>query len=71
MYKIYLYNHTITRGDYMKKGAMVIGCMGLAALMGYGAWEAYKMMNPEKASKVKKEMNKATKSLEKIAKDMT
>ena len=54
----------------MKKSVMVVGSMGLAALIGYGGWQMYKMINPECADKVKKDLKRATKSLEKIAKDM-
>ena len=54
----------------MKKSVMVVGSMGLVALAGYGGWQMYKKMNPECANKVKKEMKKATKSLEKIAENM-
>ena len=54
----------------MKKGMIVVGSMGLAALMGYGGWQMYKMINPECADKVKKDVKRAAKSLEKITKDM-
>lgn len=54
----------------MKKSSMVAGSVLLTALGGYGAWCAYKKMNPHGAKEVKKNMKKMTKNMEKSIEDM-
>ena len=54
----------------MKKGSIILGSVGLAMLMGYGAWCLYKKMMPESARQIKKDMKNALKELEKIPEDM-
>lgn len=55
----------------MKKSSMIASGIVLTALVGgYGAWCLYKKVNPNGASKVKKDMKKVTKNMEKSIEDM-
>ncbi len=54
----------------MKKSSIVAGSLVLTALGGYGAWCAYKKMNPHGANQVKKDVKKMTKNMEKSIEDM-
>ncbi len=54
----------------MKKSSMVAGSAVLMALGGYGAWCAYKKMNPQGAKTLKNDMKKMTKNMEKSIEDM-
>ena len=54
----------------MKKSSIIIGSMSLAMLGGYGAWCAYKKMNPRCANKVKSNMKQMTRNIEKSIEDM-
>lgn len=54
----------------LKKSSMIVGTMSLMALGGYGAWCMYKKMNPECANKVKNDMKKMTRNVEKSIEDM-
>lgn len=54
----------------MKKSTMIGSTAVLMALGGYGAWCAYKKMNPDSACKLKKDMKKVSKNMEKSIEDM-
>ena len=54
----------------MKKGSIITGSVLLAGLTGYGAWCMYKKMNPHCANKMKNEVKKMTKNMEKSIEDM-
>lgn len=54
----------------MKKSSLIGGTAVLMALGGYGAWCAYKKMNPESAKKMQRSMKKMTKNMEKSLEDM-
>ena len=54
----------------MKKSSVIAGSMVLAALSGYGAWCAYKKMNPHHANEMKKDMKQMTRNVEKNIEDM-
>lgn len=54
----------------MKKGSIIAGSIVLSALGGYGAWCAYKKMNPHCANEMKKNMKQMTRNVEKSIEDM-
>jgi hypothetical protein len=54
----------------MKKGSIIAGSTVLMALGGYGAWCAYKKMNPQGAKTIEKDVKKMTKNMEKSLEDM-
>lgn len=54
----------------MKKSSIIGGTAILMALGGYGAWCAYKKMNPHGANKVKRDMKQMTRNMEKSIEDM-
>ena len=54
----------------MKKGSIIAGSIMLTALSGYGAWYAYKKMNPHQANEMKKDMKQMTRNVEKSIEDM-
>lgn len=54
----------------MKKGSIITGSVLLAGLTGYGAWSLYKKKNPQCAKKMKNEVKKITKNMEKSIEDM-
>ena len=54
----------------MKKGGIIAGTLALTALGGYGAWCAYKKMNPNAARELKRDVKKVTKNMEKSIEDM-
>lgn len=54
----------------MKKSSIVAGSAVLMALGGYGAWCAYKKMNPHGAREIKKDMKNMTRNMEKSIEDM-
>ncbi len=54
----------------MKKGSIIGTTAVLMALGGYGAWCAYKKLNPQSAEKTEKEMKKMTRNMEKSIEDM-
>lgn len=54
----------------MKKSSIIGGTAILMALGGYGAWCAYKKINPKCANEVKKDMKQMTKNMEKSIEDM-
>lgn len=54
----------------MKKGSIILGSLALTTLGGYGAWTIYKKCNPECAKKLKKDVKKITKNMEKSIEDM-
>lgn len=54
----------------MKKGSIIAGSIVLTALGGYGAWCAYKKMNPHCANEMKKDMKQMTRNVEKSIEDM-
>lgn len=54
----------------MRKSSMIAGSLVLTALGGYGAWCVYKKMQPQCANKLKSDMMKATRNVEKSIEDM-
>lgn len=54
----------------MKKCSIIGTTAVLMALGGYGAWCAYKKLNPQSAEKAEKEMKKMTRNMEKSIEDM-
>ena len=54
----------------MKKSSMIAGSVMLTALCGYGAWCAYKKMNPGAAHELRHDMQKMTKNMGKSIEDM-
>lgn len=54
----------------MKKGSIIAGTLMLTALGGYGAWCAYKKMNPSAARELKRDAKKMTRNMEKSIEDM-
>lgn len=54
----------------MKKSSIIGGTVVLMALGGYGAWCAYKKLNPQCANKIEKDMKKVTRNMEKSIEDM-
>ena len=54
----------------MKKSSIIAGSIMLTALSGYGAWCAYKKMNPHCANEMKKDMKQMTRNVEKSIEDM-
>lgn len=54
----------------MKKSSMIAGSLMLTALTGYGAWCAYKKMNPHGACEMKKDMKQMTRNVEKSIENM-
>lgn len=49
---------------------MIAGTVMLTALCGYGAWCAYKKMNPCCANEMKNNMKQITRNVEKSIEDM-
>ena len=54
----------------MRKSSMIAGTLMISALTGYGAWCAYKKMNPHGANEMKRDMRKMTRNVEKSIEDM-
>ena len=54
----------------MKKSSVIAGTLMLTALGGYGAWRAYKMMNPSAANELKRDAKRMTKNMGKSIEDM-
>ena len=54
----------------MKKSSIIVGSMMVTALGGYGAWCAYKKLNPQCAKMFEKDVKIVTKNMEKSIEDM-
>lgn len=54
----------------MKKSSIIASSLILTALGGYGAWCAYKKINPHCAHEIKKDIKQMTKNVEKSIEDM-